>query len=338
MFSKGFQCNYMTVISADKVIRNNMIYFLCRCKCGNERYVHYNMLKYGMIQDCGCGSFHLDNTRKEFIGKKFNSLTITDCYYNIKNNKKTMTAKCVCDCGKVKDVPLVELKNGHIKSCGCAKEMNFEKRYKNKIYHGIQVLQLVDKSKRIVSCKCHCGNIFTVPLIQLTKSKRYVIGCQKCNGGKSLLYNVSGAEEMQDGNIRRIFYSMKQRCYNKKSKSYKWYGELGVAICDEWLNNIDSFITWAKENGYKKGLTIDRINGNGNYEPSNCRWVDMVAQNNNKERTRKFLINGDELTLRGISTKYNMNFYTLKNRLYHGMTIEEAISIPVVKGNKNETK
>lgn len=78
-----------------------------------------------------------------------------------------------------------------------------------------------------------------------------------------------------------IFYDMKGRCYNKNDTTYKYYGEKGVKVCSEWLEDQTSFFEWALENGYSDNLTIDRINVEGNYEPSNCRWTTQLQQNCN---------------------------------------------------------
>ena len=75
---------------------------------------------------------------------------------------------------------------------------------------------------------------------------------------------------------------MKRRCCNKNDKNYKYYGGRGITVCDEWRNDFVAFYNWAIENSYSDDLTIDRINVNGNYEPSNCRWVTMAQQNQNK--------------------------------------------------------
>ena len=79
---------------------------------------------------------------------------------------------------------------------------------------------------------------------------------------------------------------MKKRCYNPECVAYSNYGGRGIKICDEWLNNYTSFHDWALSNGYADNLSIDRIDVNGNYEPSNCRWVDAKIQANNR-RPRK---------------------------------------------------
>lgn len=91
--------------------------------------------------------------------------------------------------------------------------------------------------------------------------------------------------------IRIIFNGMKSRCYNQNDKSYRWYGDKGIKICDEWMNNPKSFEDWALLNGYADGLTIDRINEDKNYCPENCRWV--TYSDNTKYKSTTSLIDVD---------------------------------------------
>ena len=77
---------------------------------------------------------------------------------------------------------------------------------------------------------------------------------------------------------------MKSRCCNPNVPFYKYYGGKGIAVCEEWQNDFQSFFGWSMANGYEDHLTIDRIDNDGNYEPSNCRWVSMAVQNRNKGR------------------------------------------------------
>lgn len=86
--------------------------------------------------------------------------------------------------------------------------------------------------------------------------------------------------------LYKLYYGMKQRCYNENNHKYKEYGLRGIAICDEWLNDFMSFYNWSINNGYKDNLTIDRENNNLGYAPSNCRWTTKTVQQRN---TRKIM-------------------------------------------------
>lgn len=328
---KGFVCNYLEVISDEKLLKNGVYYQYCKCKCGKERTVTYSALAYNRIQDCGCGLYALDQNKKKYIGQKFNMLTIIDCYKKPYQKSNKTFAKCRCDCGNIKDYHLCELKNGHYKSCGCLKSFDFDRDYKNKMFHNIEVLELINEEKKIVKCRCHCGNLFEVPLIELLRHTRYLIGCKSCNDGVNNKYNKRKRDELHFGDIKCIFYTMKNRCYNPKKSDYKWYGGKGIKICQEWLNDTNKFVEWALESGYQKGLTIDRIDSEGDYEPNNCRWTDMITQNNNKSKLKKYNFNGEYLTLSQISRKIDIKYRTLLGRINKGWDIDKAINTPVRK-------
>lgn len=91
-----------------------------------------------------------------------------------------------------------------------------------------------------------------------------------------------GARVKGRARIKNIWDGMKDRCNNANSKSYKYYGGRGITICEEWQNDFNAFYEWATANGYADDLSIDRIDVNGNYEPSNCRWATAKEQCNNK--------------------------------------------------------
>ena len=128
-----------------------------------------------------------------------------------------------------------------------------------------------------------------------------------------------------------IRHSMYCRCYYPSTHGYERYGGRGIKICDEWINNPQSFYDWAINNGYKKGLTIDRIDVNGNYEPSNCRWVTKEVQDNNRRTNRKITYKGETKNLSQWCKEYNINIVTLSDRLKSGMNIDEALNKPVIK-------
>ena len=83
--------------------------------------------------------------------------------------------------------------------------------------------------------------------------------------------------------LYKRWLEMRQRCSNKNNQRYKNYGGRGISVCDEWLDSAPIFIEWALDNGWKKGLCIDRINNDGNYEPDNCRFVTQKQSSYNKQ-------------------------------------------------------
>lgn len=90
-----------------------------------------------------------------------------------------------------------------------------------------------------------------------------------------------------------IWAGMKQRCFNEKDHCYQNYGARGITVCDEWKNDYVAFSMWAKQNGYTDELSIDRIDTNGNYEPSNCRWATAKTQARNKRNSIYLTYNGE---------------------------------------------
>lgn len=120
--------------------------------------------------------------------------------------------------------------------------------------------------------------------------------------------------------LYRVFKSMKDRCFNKNNAYYKNYGGRGITICREWLDDFAAFYNWALCNGYdenapKGECTIDRINNNGNYEPSNCRWVNNKVQQSNKRSNKKYKYKNKLMTQNEIAKDLNISPATLINRI-----------------------
>lgn len=145
-----------------------------------------------------------------------------------------------------------------------------------KVYGKRTVIKILGRQKYgdghlLVLSKCECGKEDIVRLDELKKGKRLM--CVNCG------YEHQGEKEKSDREaLYDIWRGMKKRCYNKNVKGYRWYGAKGIKVCEEWRSNFDSFYSWCMSHGYKKGLSIDRIDGNKDYEPDNCRMATMKEQ------------------------------------------------------------
>lgn len=118
---------------------------------------------------------------------------------------------------------------------------------------------------------------------------------------------------------RKILYSrykgMINRTTNPNNKDYKHYGGRGIKVCDEWLKNFEAFYDWAVSNGFASYLSIDRIDVNGNYEPSNCRWISRRAQANNTRKNIHVIYKNKDYTLGNLARHLGVKYYFLKSFL-----------------------
>lgn len=124
---------------------------------------------------------------------------------------------------------------------------------------------------------------------------------------------------------------MKTRCYNQSSNKRLDWQNKHIVICDEWKNDFKAFYDWSIKNGYQENLTIDRIDNDGNYEPSNCRWATPREQNLNKDCIPKYNYRGLEFYQCDVEKLFGINRTTFQRRIYKGMSVEAAIETPVRK-------
>ena len=137
-----------------------------------------------------------------------------------------------------------------------------------------------------------------------------------------------GVDKLVNSPLYRTYVSMHSRCEYVKHINYKAYGGRGIKVCEEWSgkDGIYNFLLWAKNNGWKKGLTLDRIDVDGNYCPENCRWVTWEIQGNNKRNVKKYNYQNQLLSLSQISRLENTTYSKLYGRIKKGMTLEQAIN------------
>lgn len=120
---------------------------------------------------------------------------------------------------------------------------------------------------------------------------------------------------------------MKARCLRETSQKYKNYGGRGIKLYEEW-NDFEPFMSWAYSNGYADNLSIDRADVNGNYEPSNCRWIPLKQQCSNKTNTVRVEIDGTTIPLIDLCDEYGTNYRLAYKRIRNGWSPIDALTIP----------
>lgn len=128
--------------------------------------------------------------------------------------------------------------------------------------------------------------------------------------------------------LQQKLCDMKRRCNNPADKSYKDYGGRGIKVCPEWSDpktGHENFRKWAIENGWKKGLSIDRKNNDGDYEPSNCRWATQKQQSNNTRFNRLVTINGQTKTIQEWADIVGISQRSMTGRIEAGWSEEDLL-------------
>lgn len=163
-------------------------------------------------------------------------------------------------------------------------------------------------------CKCDCGKIIDVFTNNLTRGNTKSCGCLN----SELASKRSTTHGKTNTRLYHIYNSMKQRCYEINNPSYIHYGQRGIIICKEWLSDFINFYNWSINNGYQKGLSIDRIDVNGNYEPSNCRWITKEEQQRNKTNNIQITYNGKTKPLKTWCVELGLPYRTIFARYKYG--------------------
>jgi len=175
---------------------------------------------------------------------------------------------------------------------------------------------------------CECGNEKVTSLTNLMNGHTKSCGCFRKEELKKLKtkHGFSGKGDR----TYKTWLAMNDRCNNSKCKSYKNYGGRGIVVCNEW----STFEKFLQDMGERpKELTLDRINNNGNYEKTNCRWSTRKEQGNNKRNNRILVINNNTKTLAQWSEESKIGVNTIRRRIASGWTIIDSITKPVRFGN-----
>ena len=173
-----------------------------------------------------------------------------------------------------------------------------------------------DKNKKTKwLCKCECGNFVVCLSNNLRKGNTKSCGCLQ----KEKTIDASTIHGMRKNRIYNIWSLMKNRCSDKNVKNY---GGRGISVCDEWKNDFIAFCDWANKNGYADDLTIDRIDNNGNYEPSNCRWITPQEQSKNRRTNHIVICDGKKYLITEISKIIGCSRHTIARRLERGQEIK----------------
>lgn len=179
-------------------------------------------------------------------------------------------------------------------------------------------------------CKCTCGEKTTVPTNSLTSGNTKSCGCLRKTRGREVStthgHSTGGTGSGSPEYI--TWMSMRERCHNSKQKNYVNYGGRGITVCERW-DRFESFL--ADMGPCSPGMSIDRIDNSGNYEPSNCRWADRKTQCRNRRSNRLLTIGDTTASIAEWSEKVGIKPGTLSYRICHGWTPEEAIRTPLQK-------
>lgn len=164
----------------------------------------------------------------------------------------------------------------------------------------LEVLKYVGLSKFKAAtweCLCECGNKTIVNSNALRTGHTQSCGCSRKESTRAWLLKYNTKHNGSYSRLYSVWGGIKARLYNKKNSHYVYYGARGIKMCKEWRTDFNKFREWALSHGYDENAaygacTIDRINVDGDYEPNNCRWVNLKVQANNK---RKDIKNGTEI-------------------------------------------
>lgn len=177
--------------------------------------------------------------------------------------------------------------------------------------------------QRRVLCQCSGGTRFETQLYHLTSGHTKSCGCLQ----KEKVSQVNTSHGLVGTRLYSIYRNMFSRCYKKYNKAYQDYGARGIKICDEWLDDFQSFYDWSIANDYQENLSIDQIDNNKGYSPDNCRWTDRTTQNRNTRPNKVIVLNNEAHWLSEWCEILNIKRGTVDKLLQRSWSIEKNIEL-----------
>lgn len=168
--------------------------------------------------------------------------------------------------------------------------------------------------------KCSCGNEKVINKNHVREGSINSCGCLLKENNTGYKHGLSKTR------LYSIFMGMKNRCYNPNEPAFKNYGQRGIFVCKEWLNNPKAFVEWALSNGYNDNLTIERIDVNKGYCPENCTWIPLEKQVRNTRVNRRITYKGITKCLAEWCETLGLNQRRTEDRLLRGWSIDRAFS------------
>lgn len=188
-----------------------------------------------------------------------------------------------------------------------------------------------DKKQTYWLCKCNCGNTKVIRGSHLKDGNTISCGCYTKN--RMAQMNKANAKHgLSNTRLYRIYHGIIGRCLKPKTNGYKNYGNKGISVCNEWLKDFQNFYYWAINNGYKEGLTIERIDLNKGYEPDNCKWVTPKEQARHTSQNKMITYKGKTRCVAEWAEFLKINYNTLQSRLgKYGWSVKKSFTTPVSK-------
>jgi len=282
-------------VEYDEKAENHQLW-TCECiRCGKVIQTRYGkeFVKGRSGKTCECMTKKFNKTPAPTYAEKmekYKGQAIND--WKIIKYEQGNGFLCECiHCGRIAYKNAKTLINGKASKCICrVNQTKYDENWIGRKFNHLTIVGLTSKVEKnghkhiYFNCVCDCGNTIAVRPIYLIK------GQTKCCGSGCKHKGEYAGNKLDVGSVKHPLYRklmcMRSRCGNSNNPNYKEYGGRGIKVCDEWQGRegFYNFYKWSMENGWKDGLTIDRIDPDGNYEPSNCRYITLSE---NAKRARK---------------------------------------------------